>query len=109
MTNAAWSRRDCLEWRLSQNRQRVLRARAVCSKVNSERSGFFPPQPVGLFGDEQEDQLAKDHMSEEALVTSAFKMSKAQLGFGQAEDMLDAGAGEGDFQEDFQGGFGRGV
>jgi hypothetical protein len=87
MTKAVWSSRDCWQRHSSQRRESVLRARAVCSIVNSEGSAFFPPEPIGLLGDEQEHQLAEDHMSEQSLITAALEVAKADLGFDQAEDI----------------------
>ena len=72
-------------------------------------SGFFPPEPIGLLGGEQQHQLAQAHVSDQPLVTASFEMAKADLGLGQAKDVLDSPPGEGDFHQRRQGGPGRGV
>src|SRR6266511_22831 len=106
MTEATCSMRECLQRHSSQRRHRVFRARAICSIVTS---GFFPPEPSRLLSEEEHDQLAEDHVSDQSSVAAAFEVSKADLGFGDSEDMFDTGPGEGDFHECGQGGSGRSV
>jgi hypothetical protein len=46
---------------------------------------------LGLFGQEEQDQLTQDHVSHQAHVTLALEVSQTHLIFGQAEQVLDLG------------------
>ena len=84
----------------------VFKARAVCSIVTS---GFFPPQPIGLLGGEQQNQLAEGHVSHQPLIAAPLEVSEADLGLCQTKHVLDPRPSEGDFHQCQQGRFGRGV
>jgi hypothetical protein len=71
-------------------------ARATCSIV---RSGFFSPKPSRLLGDEQQHQLAQNHVPEQALPVSSFVMAKADLGFGHSKRVFDIPAAKAHLQE----------
>ena len=106
MTDATCSTRGRFERRSSHARHSVFNARAVCSTVTS---GFFPPQPAGLLGGEQQDQVAQGHVPHQPPVAAALEVAEADLGLGQAEHMLDPGPRERDLQQRAQRGLGRGV
>jgi len=74
----------------------MFSARAVCSSVTS---GFFPPRTVGLFGHEQQHQLAKDHVPQQASIAAALEVTEADLALGHAEYMFDPSPREGDFHQ----------
>src|SRR6266542_2736226 len=103
MTEATCSMRECLQRHSSQRRHNVFNARAVCSIVTS---GFFPPKPSGLLGNEQHHQLTEDHVPAQPPVAAALEVAEADLALGDAEDVLHAGAGEGDLHQRGQGGLG---
>src|SRR3954453_11958306 len=88
------------------SRQRWFNARQTCSSVIS---GFFPPQPMRVFGDKSQHQQAQDLMSHQRDITAAFEMAEADLGFADAKRMFDIPAAKRDPQQDFHGSSGRGV
>ena len=87
----------------------MFNARAVCSIVNSDNSGFFFPQPSGFFGQEQECQLAQRHVSHQPQVVTPLVVIKTHLALDNPEQMLDGPAPKAHRQEFFQTRFGRGV
>jgi hypothetical protein len=75
-------------------RQIVFKPLVVCSIV---RSASFPPQrktkppqPVRLFGDEQQYRLPTDHVPQQSLPASSLEVSRSDLRLGQEEGVLDA-------------------
>jgi hypothetical protein len=109
MTEATRTIRGPVQRRSNQPRQTTLSARAVCSIVSSDNSGFFPPQPGRLLGDEQHDDLAQRHVSHQPHIAAALEVVKADLALGDAEHVFDAPAAEGHLQQLFKAGLGRGV
>jgi len=106
MISAASSTGEDERPRLSHRRQTVFSVRATCSRVIS---GFFPPKPSGLLGDEGHDQLTEDHVSHQPNVAAALEVRDPDLALGHAEDVLDVGPGEGHIQQRLNGGAWRGV
>jgi hypothetical protein len=106
MTEAVCSIREHLLRRSCQQRHSVFNARAVCSIVNSDNSGFFPPEPSRLLGNEQQRQFAQGHVSHQSAVGSPFIVIKADLALGDAKQMLNGPAAKGHPQKLFQARFG---
>src|SRR2546425_11790893 len=99
MTDATCWRSDDLRRRTCQSRQTVFKALAVCSIVSC---GFFPPEPGGLLGHEQHHRLTEDQVSEQSFPAPSLEVPEADLGFDQAEGVLDAPAAEGHLQQELQ-------
>ena len=72
-------------------RQRWFNARLTCSIVIS---GFFPPQPIGVFGDKSHHDQAQDHVPHQPHVTSPFEMAEADFALGHAKGVFDIPATE---------------
>src|ERR1051326_8243290 len=62
-------------------------------------SGFFPPQPLGLLGQEEVTQLRDEQVSLEGMVLAHFKVRQAEFGLLVLQTARDGPAGEGDMQE----------
>src|SRR6188474_2789372 len=106
MTSLVCTIADVPRWFASQTPQRWFRARHTCSKVIS---GFFPPQPFGLLGDEAQDQQTQNQMSQQGHVAPPLEMPPADFRFADAEAVLHMPAAKGHPQELFQRRIRRGV
>ena len=72
-------------------------------------SGFFPPQPFGLFGQEQMTELGDEEMPTQRLVRPHLEMRQAKFRLGVLETTLDGPTREGDVEKCLDTNVRRGV
>src|SRR5207249_11005201 len=70
-------------------------------------NGFFPPQPLGLAGQEQMTDHADVPVAHHGLIRADLEMREAQLAFLILQDALDGPAGETDLPAGFESVFER--
>src|SRR6185369_12241047 len=75
---------------------RWFRARHTCSIVIS---GFFPPEPIRLFGDKTHDHQAQDHMPHQRHITASLEVAEADFALGQPKRVFDVPTAKGDAQK----------
>src|SRR6266851_7107705 len=96
MTSAVCTNSDVPRRFASQTPQRWFSARHTCSRVIS---GFFPPQPIRVFGYEPQHQQTQDQMPPQRHVVAPLEMPETDLRLADAEGMLHVPAAEGDPQQ----------
>src|SRR5438093_7147357 len=77
--------------RRSQRSHTSASARHTCSIVHS---GFFPPKPLGMLGDEPHCCHAQTHVPHQSHIVAAFKVGKAQFRLAHPETVFHIGAAE---------------
>ena len=106
----AWALRRCRYCRIEAARSRT-RCRAAGGRgsdaisawvakwtCGSVTSGFFPPQPLGLAGEEQVADLRDQQMSFEGRIAPDLEVRQAQFALLILQAALDGPAAEGDMQ-----------
>src|ERR1700694_4112493 len=74
-----------------QVRQRWFSARHTCSIVIS---GFFPPEPIRVFGNKSHHHQAQDHVPHQRHITASLEVTKADLSLGHAKRVFHVPARE---------------
>src|SRR2546423_5706636 len=92
--------------RRSQRRLTTRSARHTCSRVSS---GFFPPEPLRLLGDEPHRYQAQAQVPPQGRVVPPFEVREAQLRLGHPKTVFHVPAPEADTDQRLQGRILRGV
>jgi len=96
-------------------RLRGVRGRASIKALAAARtwhrviSGFFPPQPLGLAGQEKMADLSDRQVSHDGVVLADLEVAHAQFVLLVLQAALDGPAGEGDMQNGFERRARRGI
>src|SRR5205814_9205231 len=96
MTSAVYCSSDVSRRFACQVRQRWLSAWHTCSMVIS---GFFPPEPIRVFGDKSHHHQTQDHVPHQGHVTATLEVAKADLRLGHAKRVFHVPAREGHPQQ----------